>query len=364
MKERLFYFSWLFVRAALKIDYTKYTQTRIDFNNIYDNAYTDELFRLRQLIHYKYDNLNKSLNDVLVHNEKSIRHNNRGDFEQYVFMREFVNVRTFVKTLPNWCDFYLELIKLINAGDDRKTIEWLVDKGVNLADMWKPKEPEETALIKEDGVWEWSGKPFELIFDLKTFGEHYLEYGHICEFLHGPRFMGQVSDVLDKALLIEHLSNKQDLIDYLKTFSEIAKYHSGVPRYRVWVIHPCNIKFMERWVESQPQQATKVEQELKTKTSDYTKDTILNYLRLEETEKEKWIKEIKDCTNYEELAQKINRDAKNKILVKVPSRKGGGLCNLLKAVGLQFEMTETAKKRIRRLYGNAFTTSKTLEKLD
>lgn len=100
------------------------------------------------------------------------------------------------------------------------------------------------------------------------------------------------------------------------------------------------------------------------KTSDYTKDTILNYLRLDETEKEKWIKEIKDCTNYEELAQKINRDAKNKILVKVPSSKGGGLCNLLKAVGLQFEMTETAEKRIRKLYGNAFTTPKTLEKLD
>lgn len=100
------------------------------------------------------------------------------------------------------------------------------------------------------------------------------------------------------------------------------------------------------------------------KTSDYTKDTILNYLRLDETGKEKWIKEIKDCTNYEELAQKINRDAKDKILVKVPSSKGGGLCNLLEAVGLQFEMTDTAKKRIRNLYKDAFNIPKTLEKLD
>lgn len=100
------------------------------------------------------------------------------------------------------------------------------------------------------------------------------------------------------------------------------------------------------------------------KTNDYKKDTILNYLRLDETGKENWINGIKDCTNYEELAQKINRDAKNKILVRVPSSKGGGLCNLLEAVGLQFEMTDTAKKRIRNLYKDAFNIQKTLEKLD
>lgn len=100
------------------------------------------------------------------------------------------------------------------------------------------------------------------------------------------------------------------------------------------------------------------------KTNDYKKDTILNYLRLDETGKDNWINGIKDCTNYEELAQKINSDAKNKILVRVPSSKGGGLCNLLEAVGLQFEMTDTAKKRIRNLYKDAFNIPKTLEKLD
>lgn len=100
------------------------------------------------------------------------------------------------------------------------------------------------------------------------------------------------------------------------------------------------------------------------KTNDYKKDTILNYLRLDETGKDNWINGIKDCTNYEELAQKINSDAKNKILVRVPSSKGGGLCNLLEAVGLQFEMTDTAKKRIRNLYKDAFNIQKTLEKLD
>ena len=100
------------------------------------------------------------------------------------------------------------------------------------------------------------------------------------------------------------------------------------------------------------------------KTNDYKKDTILNYLRLDETGKDNWINGIKDCTNYEELAQKINSDANNKILVRVPSSKGGGLCNLLEAVGLQFEMTDTAKKRIRNLYKDAFNIQKTLEKLD
>lgn len=267
MKERLFYFSWLFLRVALKIDYTKYTFSSINFG--YD--YTEEVFRLKQLIYHKY-HITKQDDELKVNYEKSARSNNRGDFEQKVFMREYSKVMAFAKMLPDWCDFYVELVKLINAGDDRKTIEWLAGKGVNVADMWRPKEPDEVVLEKDNGAWEWRGRPFDILFDIKTFGAHYKEYGRICEYLHKPRFKDEVFGALDKALQIEYLENRQDLVDYLQSFSEKAEYNWGIPRYRDWIIRDCNIKFMERWAEREPQQATSMNEEekrFKDKYGDY-----------------------------------------------------------------------------------------------
>lgn len=94
-------------------------------------------------------------------------------------------------------------------------------------------------------------------------------------------------------------------------------------------------------------------------------ETIFDYLILSDNkEKEKWVDDVKGCNNYEALAQKIKRDAKVGVLCEIPSKKGGGLCNLLAKLGLKFELTDTARKRIQKLYNEAFVVPKILNKLD
>lgn len=259
MKEKIFYFSWAFVRAVNKNYYTK-----VEFGN-----YTNDLFYFAKIMFLTYKrnpfNENEPFTSEILrpYNENEIKR--WGMFERIIFMQEFNKISAFVKTLPNYgFDFYVELLRKIKSGNDNGVVNWLTTEGINLADMWEPTEHQKELMRRYkfiDVTWEWTTEVIEFLEDEKTFGEHHWEYGKVIEILNRPRYKEKVYDALDKALQIEQLENRQDLVDHLRTFSDIAETHFNKAKYKKWVIYPNNVKWMESWTKSQPQQATCIEQE-------------------------------------------------------------------------------------------------------
>ena len=251
MKEKIFYFSWAFVRAVNKNYYTK-----VKFGN-----YTDDLFHFGQIMFLTYERnpFNEkepfTFEILRPYNENEIER--REMFERIIFMQEYDKIFAWVKTLPNFgFDFYVELLRKIKVSNDNDVVDWLITKGVNLADMWEPTERQKELMIdiKElmidiDVTWVWTNVFIEFLEDEETFGKHHWEYGKVIEILNRPRYKEKVYDALDKALQIEQLENRQDLVDHLRTFSDIAETHFNKAKYKKWVIYPNNVKWMKSWAQ-------------------------------------------------------------------------------------------------------------------
>lgn len=238
MKEKIFYFSWAFVRAVNKNYYTK-----VEFGN-----YTNDLFYFAKIMFLTYKrnpfNENEPFTSEILrpYNENEIKR--WGMFERIIFMQEFNKISAFVKTLPNYgFDFYVELLRKIKSGNDNGVVNWLTTEGINLADMWEPTEHQKELMRRYkfiDVTWVWTTEVIEFLEDEKTFGEHHWEYGKVIEILNRPRYKEKVYDALDKALQIEQLENRQDLVGHLRTFSDIAETHFNKAKYKKWVIYPNN----------------------------------------------------------------------------------------------------------------------------
>lgn len=248
MKEKIFYFSWVFIRAVLEIDYTK-----VCFRTFKFNSYTEDLFNFRVLMYNKYKR-SVSNEEARPYAEGTLQ--SWGLFERLLMMKEFDKVKNFVKTLPDWSNFYIELIRIIKVGDDYKVVGWLKEKGIDLTKMWEPTEHQKELMIdiKElmidiDVTWVWTNVFIEFLEDEETFGKHHWEYGKVIEILNRPRYKEKVYDALDKALQIEQLENRQDLVDHLRTFSDIAETHFNKAKYKKWVIYPNNVKWMKSWAQ-------------------------------------------------------------------------------------------------------------------
>ena len=247
MKEKIFYFSWAFVRAVNKNYYTK-----VEFGN-----YTNDLFYFAKIMFLTYKrnpfNENEPFTSEILrpYNENEIER--WGMFERIIFMQEFNKISAFVKTLPNYgFDFYVELLRKIKSGNDNGVVNWLTTEFINFADMWETTEHQKELMRRYkfiDVTWEWTTEVIEFLEDEKTFGEHHWEYGKVIEILNRPRYKEKVYDALDKALQIEQLENRQDLVDHLRTFSDIAETHFNKAKYKKWVIYPNNVKWMESWAQ-------------------------------------------------------------------------------------------------------------------
>ena len=186
MKEKIFYFSWAFVRAVNKNYYTK-----VKFGN-----YTEDLFHFAKIMFltYKCNPFNEkepfTFEILRPYNENEIER--REMFERIIFMQEYDKIFAWVKTLPNFgFDFYVELLRKIKVSNDNDVVDWLITKGVNLADMWEPTDHQKE-LMREykfiDVTREWTSEVIEFLEDEKTFGEHHWEYGKVIEFLNRPRY--------------------------------------------------------------------------------------------------------------------------------------------------------------------------------
>lgn len=326
MKEKIFYFSWAFVRAVNKNYYTK-----VKFGN-----YTEDLFYFGQIMFLTYERnpFNEkepfTFEILRPYNENEIER--RGMFERIIFMQEYDKIFAWVKTLPNFgFDFYVELLRKIKVSNDNDVVDWLITKGVNLADMWEPTEHQKELMIdiKElmidiDVTWVWTTEVIEFLEDEKTFGEHHWEYGKVIEFLNRPRYKEKVYDALDKALQIEQLENRQDLVDHLRTFSDIAETHFNKAKYKKWVIYPNNVKWMESWTKSQPQQATCIEQEqlFKDKYREYFSD-IDNFVNMLNKMKGAELREyFNSCLNKSHINLKVFCDDVFKLTPQRLGEKG------------------------------------------
>lgn len=323
MKEKIFYFSWVFIRAVLEIDYTK-----VCFRTFKFNSYTEDLFNFRVLMYNKYKR-SVSNEEARPYAEGTLQ--SWGLFERLLMMKEFDKVKNFVKTLPDWSNFYIELIRIIKVGDDYKVVGWLKEKGIDLTKMWEPTERQKELMIdiKElmidiDVTWEWTTEVIEFLEDEKTFGEHHWEYGKVIEILNRPRYKEKVYDALDKALQIEQLENRQDLVDHLRTFSDIAETHFNKAKYKKWVIYPNNVKWMESWTKSQPQQATCIEQEqlFKDKYRKYFSD-IDNFVNMLNKMKGAELREyFNSCLNKSHINLKVFCDDVFKLTPQRLGEKG------------------------------------------
>lgn len=323
MKEKIFYFSWVFIRAVLEIDYTK-----VCFRTFKFNSYTEDLFNFRVLMYNKYKR-SVSNEEARPYAEGTLQ--SWGLFERLLMMKEFDKVKNFVKTLPDWSNFYIELIRIIKVGDDYKVVGWLKEKGIDLTKMWEPTERQKELMIdiKElmidiDVTWEWTTEVIEFLEDEKTFGEHHWEYGKVIEILNRPRYKEKVYDALDKALQIEQLENRQDLVDHLRTFSDIAETHFNKAKYKKWVIYPNNVKWMESWTKSQPQQATCIEQEqlFKDKYRKYFSD-IDNFVNMLNKMKGAELREyFNSCLNKSHINLKVFFDDVFKLTPQRLGEKG------------------------------------------
>ena len=322
MKEKIFYFSWAFVRAVNKNYYTK-----VEFGN-----YTNDLFYFAKIMFLTYKrnpfNENEPFTSEILrpYNENEIKR--WGMFERIIFMQEFNKISAFVKTLPNYgFDFYVELLRKIKSGNDNGVVNWLTTEGINLADMWEPTEHQKELMRRYkfiDVTWEWTTEVIEFLEDEKTFGEHHWEYGKVIEILNRPRYKEKVYDALDKALQIEQLENRQDLVDHLRTFSDIAETHFNKAKYKKWVIYPNNVKWMESWTKSQPQQATCIEQEqlFKDKYRKYFSD-IDNFVNMLNKMKGAELREyFNSCLNKSHINLKVFCDDVFKLTPQRLSEKG------------------------------------------
>lgn len=319
MKEKIFYFSWVFIRAVLEIDYTK-----VCFRTFKFNSYTEDLFNFRVLMCNKYKRP-VSNEEARPYAEGSLQ--SWGLFERLLMMKEFDKVKNFVKTLPDWSNFYIELIRIIKVGDDYKVVDWLKEKGLDLTKMWEPTEHQKELMRRYkfiDVTWEWTTGFIEFLEDEETFGEHHLEYGKVIEFLNRPRYKEKVHNALDKALQIEQLENRQDLVDHLKTFSDIARTHFYKDKYKKWVIYPNNVKWMESWTKSQPQQAACIEQEqlFKDKYRKYFSD-IDNFVNMLNKIKGAELREyFNSCLNKSHINLKVFCDDVFKLTPQRLGEKG------------------------------------------
>lgn len=323
MKEKIFYFSWVFIRAVLEIDYTK-----VCFRTFKFNSYTEDLFNFRVLMYNKYKR-SVSNEEARPYAEGTLQ--SWGLFERLLMMKEFDKVKNFVKTLPDWSNFYIELIRIIKVGDDYKVVGWLKEKGIDLTKMWEPTERQKELMIdiKElmidiDVTWVWTNVFIEFLEDEETFGKHHWEYGKVIEILNRPRYKEKVYDALDKALQIEQLENRQDLVDHLRTFSDIAETHFNKAKYKKWVIYPNNDKWMESWTKSQPQQATCIEQEqlFKDKYRKYFSD-IDNFVNMLNKMKGAELREyFNSCLNKSHINLKVFCDDVFKLTPQRLGEKG------------------------------------------
>lgn len=99
-----------------------------------------------------------------------------------------------------------------------------------------------------------------------------------------------------------------------------------------------------------------------TRSPQYRQENITDYLNLnDEEEKIKWIEQGKKCETVKELAIFIAQSYTNKILRKIPSRKGGGLWNLARAA-FNIENTCTNRKLIEKHFNLAYNPIPTYDK--
>lgn len=150
------------------------------------------------------------------------------------------------------------------------------------------------------------------------------EYGKVIEILNRPRYKEKVYDALDKALQIKQLENRQDLVDHLRTFSDIAETHFNKAKYKKWVIYPNNVKWMESWTKSQPQQATCIEQEqlFKDKYRKYFSD-IDNFVNMLNKMKGAELREyFNSCLNKSHINLKVFCDDVFKLTPQRLGEKG------------------------------------------
>ena len=239
------------ISISRKVD-SGYNYTKVKFGN-----YTEDLFHFAKIMFLTYERnpFNEkepfTFEILRPYNENEIER--REMFERIIFMQEYDKIFAWVKTLPNFgFDFYVELLRKIKVSSDNDVVDWLITKGVNLADMWEPTEHQKELMREDkfiDVTCEWTNVFIEFLEDEKTFGEHHWEYGKVIEFLNRPRYKEKVYDALDKALQIEQLENRQDLVDHLRTFSDIAETHFNKAKYKKWVIYPNNVKWMKSWAQ-------------------------------------------------------------------------------------------------------------------
>lgn len=91
----------------------------------------------------------------------------------------------------------------------------------------------------------------------------------------------------------------------------------------------------------------------KTEKKERKQECITDYLSLDDNRKKEWLCQGMRCSTVKELAMFIAQSYTDKILCKIPSKKGGGLWNLAKAA-FQIEDTATNRKTIENKFNLAY----------
>ena len=142
-----------------------------------------------------------------------------------------------------------------------------------------------------------------------------------------------------------------DLIPILKKASDYEKEFGDYNDFRDDRF--CNYDIKDEYkrpinfIDTKEQTESSKKQDKKTinKKEQTEKDSITNYLNLNDEEKEQWLYQGRQYDTVQELAKFIAQSYTNDILRKVPPKRGGGLWNLARDA-FQIENTETNRKTI------------------
>lgn len=134
-----------------------------------------------------------------------------------------------------------------------------------------------------------------------------------------------------------------NLVEYLKKDSDFEQEFGDYNDFRAK-------KYAEK---STPEKEETPEDASEATKKDREQEDITTYLNLDSNQKKKWLYQGMQCDTVKELAKFIAQSYTEKILCKIPSKKGGGLWNLAKAA-FQIEDTATNRKTIENEFNLAY----------
>jgi hypothetical protein len=166
---------------------------------------------------------------------------------------------------------------------------------------------------------------------------------------HDNVFANSLSDIFK--------NNREDLIEIIELFNEatnkIHKLINGPKTEEAYGIvflgsydsfrEEAIQKRLQRGLETKQVSANESAHKLSEKEN--RQGDITNYLNLDDNKKKEWIHQGMQYDTVKELAKFIAQSYADKILCKIPSKKGGGLWNLAKTA-FQIEDTGTNRKTI------------------